>query len=221
MNVALGFHFRDDGERGKIFEAIRERVESLYPFDEVLIVDSGHQPYNRAASRNLIVKRAIESDVVVVCDADSIPEEKPLREAIDGAYGSSLFHIPFQTVRVLSSSRVRRLPDNLKSVREIYRYGPSFGGCYVVRPQLWWDVGGMDERIVGWGYEDEIFLVATTTFSGKYVSHPGNLYTFNHSRGPDLDSRPPNGALRDSYNENIGNKEKIREIQRFSNDWNL
>src|SRR5690554_1258753 len=58
MRVLLGFHYRDDGSRRReqIFGRVRPIVESLYSWDKVVVCDSGHTPYNRAASRNEVVK---------------------------------------------------------------------------------------------------------------------------------------------------------------------
>jgi hypothetical protein len=221
MKVVLGFHFRGDSLREKIFERVKPIVRSLSLFSDVYDCDSGHAIYNRSASRNLVVKKALElgADVVVICDADSVPEQRPLEEAINECMVTGKLHVPFNTVKLLSPSHLNRKTIELSRLRAISSYGPSCGGVYVVRPQRWVEAGGMDERIVGWGYEDEIFLVSTTTFLGRYVSHPGNLYTFNHARRVLTDSVTTNSVLRDLYNKNIGNPTKIREIQRGSNDF--
>lgn len=221
MRAVLGFHYRATPEREIIYEAVRGLVSDLYAFDEVYECDSGQHPYSRAASRNLVVQRAIDTsaDVVVICDADSVPQRDPLREAIESAHRDGRLHVPFTSVSVLSRSLLRRKTILFERSRSIYTYGPSCGGIYIIRPSEWVFLGGMDERIVGWGYEDEILLVAASTFLMGFVPHPGNLYTFNHSRGVDASSAPGNIELRDSYNQNSGNAEKIREIQRGSNKW--
>lgn len=223
MKVVLGFHYRGDKYREPIFKQIRPVLEGYDLWDDIIECDSGHIPYNRSASRNLVVKQAIDrsADVVVVCDADSLPEREPLEKSIYAATTADGIFTPFDRVHQLSASFVRNLPHNILRMRPFNTYGPSFGGCYVTTPDNWIRAGGMDERICGWGYEDQIFLVAAKTFLSGHQLHPGNLLTFEHPRQHEINFRRANSELRDLYNENCGNKEKIRELQAGSNDWRV
>lgn len=220
MKVVLGFHFRgDNGLRDEIFKRLRPMVEGLYGFSASYDCDSGHTIYNRAASRNLVVRRALEleADVVVVCDADSIPERQPLERTIQSAFSDGGIWTPFDRVNQLSAFFIRRKTLRPEKLGAFHTYGPSFGGCYVARPSEWVRIGGMDERIEGWGYEDQIFLVAARTWALGHQFHSGTLYTFEHPRWVSAEKQAQNAYLRDRYNENCGNQEKIRELQAGSN----
>jgi hypothetical protein len=222
VKVFLGIPFRDDGNRLEIFKTILPWLKDNYRYDWVEVIDSDHDPFNRAATRNLIVKRAIDvgADVVVINDADSICESTPLEEAINECYSDGRLHIPFDQVAVCGAGqlmgRPRRHPTR---ARAYHLYGPSCGGVYVIRPQRWKDLGGMDERIRGWGFEDEIIIVTSRAFIGGYTHHRGQLYTFQHPRLDVEVAREENIALRDRYHRLEGKKNDIRRLQSGSNDF--
>jgi predicted glycosyltransferase involved in capsule biosynthesis len=219
MDVVLGFPFRGVGERESIFSKVRPLVESMYPFSNVLVADSGHETFNRAATRNVIADWAIreQASVVVICDADSIPQEEVLRETIEMVYEDGQVRIPFDEVRVLPSNRFLRHPNRFEGIVPRLTYGPSCGGIYVLRPSLWRSLGGMDERIDGWGFEDRIFLCAINTFSEGPIFHVGNLYTVDHSRDIHNLKHPENNVLMDRYLAAEGNPSEFKLVSLGSN----
>lgn len=222
MKVVLGFLYRAEQRvREEIFHIVQPKVTELYPWDGVIVEDSGHAPFNRSATRNLIVKKAqaMGADVVVVCDADSIPEPYQLKMAIDQAYHTGGMYIPFNKVTVIPHKGVFRSYQDYRSVNELYSYGPSCGGIFVCRPSTWAYVGGMDERIEGWGYEDQIFIVALKTFLGGYTCIDGLLYNFMHPRGYDNFNGAQNAELRDKYHSVINKPAEVRRLQVGSNDF--
>lgn len=218
VKVGLVFPWRPEPHRVPIFEKVREIVPQLYPFRHIWQYDTPHEVFNRAAARNEAVRDAFANycDVVVICDADSIPEERALVDAIDGAKDGRL-HIPFDTVRVIAGRAAKSKGDRYKRALPLYTYGPSCGGIFVIDPRAWFCAGGMDERITGWGYEDQIFLAVVRTFLGDPIYHPGVLWNFQHPRAEMADHKRSNGDLRDKYNAAMFDKAKITELQRGSN----
>jgi len=218
MRVLLGFHYRDDGSRRReqIFGRVRPIVESLYSWDKVVVCDSGHTPYNRAASRNEVVKIAEQEnfDVAVICDADSIPHKDSLAQAIDYALRYERLTIPFDRVKVLPAVRFNARPDRYAKLKPLYEYGESCGGIYVCTPSLWRRLGGMEERVVGWGFEDQIILSASITFASGPVFIPGVLYTINHPRDASSLRIESNDQLIRRYHAAEGKPALFREIQR-------
>lgn len=188
MKTALVFGYRDDaaGSRREAYEATSQIVAARYAFDYVVTVDSGHEVYNRAATRNLGVRKAEEQgcDLVVLCDADSVPEEEVLRAAIEEAYEDSLIHFPFDEVWYLIPKVTKRLANTLLQLsnRAISKGGPSNGGIWVCRPEVWWQSGGQDERFKFYGAEDRAHLAATVTLIGDSVHHAGVLLCAYHNR---------------------------------------
>jgi len=222
MRVVLGFPYRGVQRfREEIFSIVKTKVTEMYPWDGVVVGDSGHDQFNRAATRNSIVREAHEmgADVVVICDADSIPEDFNLHIGIKRAFERDEFVVPFETVRVIHYKSVFRSYADYKTIPEVRTYGPSCGGIFICRPSTWAFLGGMDERIQGWGYEDQIFLVALKTFLRGYTSLQGILYNFEHPRGHDYLPDSGNAELRDKYHQVFKKPAAVRRLSVGSNDF--
>ena len=221
IRVALVIHFREDssGSRTAAFEVTKKVMTTRYAFDDVLVVDSGHERYNRSASRNYGVRLAEErgADVVVVCDADSVCESGPLKQAIEEAYDKSIFVFPFNEVWYLvpkATQRIAVTPIAQLRNRAIHRTGPSNGGIWVCRPDVWWKVGGQDERLVGYGAEDRSMLAATKTLLGESLTLEGILLCAYHDR--ELDTHESwdydDVQLLERYHHAFGNREATQAI---------
>ena len=187
--VVVGFPWRPTTDRLAAFELVQDWYESALPDSVQLLCDSGHEPFNRAASRNLVVERALghSADVVVVSDADTIPTPSGLRAAIGAAVDGGM-HYPFDKYLYAGS-------DNPP--------GGNTGGIYVCRPDVWLAFGGMDERFDGWGGEDDAAHAAAECLLGRPTTHPGFAVSLWHDGAcRDLGSPRwrPNSDLSMRYN---------------------
>lgn len=219
MDVSLAFIFRGEGPRERIFKEVRPIVSKMYPFSNIGVYDSLHNLFSRSASRNIAVGENRSASVVVVCDADSIPIQDSLVQAIEEAYADRKLHIPFDTVKVIPYGKFLRKPETYNRIRVHYSYGPSCGGIYVCRPEIWAEVGGQEERVVGWGHEDRIFYSALRTFDKGPIYHPGSLYNVNHYRDCSSMQIPSNKELIANYLAAEGHPDQFREVQRGSNQF--
>lgn len=189
VNVVVGFPWRPTTDRLPGFEIVCNWYEAVLPDAVQLPCDSGHEPFNRSASRNEVVRQAEQynADIVVVSDADTIPTPAGLRAAIDAAIDGGM-HYPFDKYLYAGS-------DNPP--------GGNTGGIYVCRPDVWWAFGGMDERFSGWGGEDDAAHAAAECLIGKPVEHPGYAVSLWHDAAcRDLGSPRwrPNSELSMRYN---------------------
>jgi hypothetical protein len=189
--------------------ALREAL----PNAEIRAFDSGHQPFNRAASRNGGVADS-DAEILVVCDGDAIAQPAPLLEAVAGAHDGRL-HLPYTAVRLLTQdgSEHIHLGDD-PDTANIWHVNPySVGGCVVVSRDTWRAVGGWDERFTGWGFEDTAFWAATDTFFGT-TRHEGTLYDLWHidKRGIGSPQWQTGKALCDRYTDARGHPEAMRAL---------
>ena len=210
----LAIPFRGNGgERERILGKTLELLRNLYNWEHVELFDTSHPTFNRAATRNRGVFAAEQygCDVVVVCDADSIPEQEPLRAAIHSA-NDGIIHFPFTSVVEYPADRLDELDHALSAARSIGKgWYPSQGGCWVATPKAWWGAGGMDERILHWGPEDRAFLAAYRTLLGDSVRHEGMLVCVTHGdRGREFD--PGDVNIMQQYEQAFGNKERMLEV---------
>ena len=81
-------------------EYVAARLREMLPDADHLVVDVEGE-FSRARVRNEAVRRA-GSGVVVLCDADTIPEEHALTAAIAGAAQDGRLHLPYTRYRALS-----------------------------------------------------------------------------------------------------------------------
>lgn len=210
----LAIPFRGNGgERERILAKSIELLRNLYNWQHVELFDTSHPSFNRAASRNRGVFAAEQygCDVVVVCDADSIPEKEPLRDAIHSA-NDGLIHFPFTTVVEYPVGRIDELDPSMGAARVIGSgWYPSQGGCWVSTPEAWWKAGGMDERILYWGPEDRAFLAAYRTLLGDSVRHEGMLVCISHGgRGREFD--PSDVNVMQQYEQALGDRDRMLEV---------
>lgn len=143
-------------------------------------------PFSRATAINraAAAEEAKDAEVLVIADADIIPDLRPLEEAIGRAQEIPHFglHVPYNCVRHLSKHFTETC---IYSESDFFRRkftefafhtthtSTSFGGVNVVSRQSFERVGGFDERFVGWGGEDDAFKHSLEVAVGKTHVIPG------------------------------------------------
>jgi hypothetical protein len=209
MNVTVAIPYRGGQvDREVAFAYTRAYLEKLLPAARLLVVDTDHEPFNRSAARNEAVRQA-GSGIVVVCDADSMPEPEPLHEAIAAA-ADGVLHLPYtiftgltreQTLQVLLQGSDLRTGAPLALLTT-----NSVGGCLVIDHDAYWDAGGQDEGFHGWGGEDVAFRFACDALLGETQRHTGVLYGLWHPSEMDRNSR--------QYKVNIARQHRYRGARR-------
>lgn len=218
MRVAVVIPWRGgQPDRERHHETVRAHLRTLLPDAVHLDVDSGHAPFSRAGSRNLGVRLAqdAEADVVVLCDADTLPEREPLLTAIESAH-DGLLHLPYRLFRGFTpagtDAYMAGAPPMGCAIELETEW--STGGVMVIQPSSWWRMGGMDERCIGWGMEDTAARVACDALLGPTVKHPGTIFHLWHPS--EIDPASPlyqaNAALMARYVEAEGNPDAVRPI---------
>lgn len=184
--IAVGFPWRPTPDRAPAFAMVSAWYDAELGCPQIT-ADSGHDPFNRAASRNLVVADAIEMgvDVLVISDADTIPSPAGLHAAIDAAANGGM-HYPFDRYLYVGT-------DN--------PLGGNTGGIHVCRPEVWQEIGGQDERFTGWGGEDDQIYAAATCLIGEPTYHPGWVVSLWHASVRDVGSErwQPNSELAARY----------------------
>lgn len=205
-----------DPDRAQAFGFVSTHLRNILPDARLVLADSGHQPFNRAASRNHGVTLADEG-VVVICDADTIPEAEPLHAAINAAAMDGLLHLPYTHYRALSKAGTAAAHGGtaLRGCHTELDLGGSQGGVLVMRANAWQATGGMDERFTGWGFEDAAFHAAITTLHGPVIRHTGTIHHLWHPSAIDFTSPQyaANKALCRRYEAAHGDPTAMRQLQ--------
>jgi len=164
-----------------LFNWIYKRYEMLFPESEIIVSDADDSAiFSRSRSRNLGVDR-VKSKYVLLADADTITCRRFIEHGIlELDYGAG-WVIPygprdfFVLDNVCSSNILSRRPDYNMSPSEFSWEWKleSFGGLNLMRTESFRMVNGFDERFIGWGYEDNSFMIAMNTIIGKAVRPQG------------------------------------------------
>ncbi|MFE7461683.1 galactosyltransferase-related protein [Streptomyces sp. NPDC057554] len=168
---------------------VTAHLRAMLPEAIHMDVDTGHERFHRAAARNAAVERA-GSGVVVLCDADTLPEEQPLRAAIESAALDGHLHLPYTLFVGLSQEGADQVHQGVshRSAHVLETSSRPTGGVLVIDADAYWEAGGHDERFTGWGWEDTAFRRQADCLLGPTVTHPGIIYHLWHPSAANLHS---------------------------------
>lgn len=192
----------------------RTDLGARYP---LFLPDSGHEKFNRGASRNLGMEWAClkRARVVIFCDADTVPEEAPLREAIYGASRDDRLHLPYTHFRGLTQSGTRRALRGrpLADQPTEDEHDHATGGILVISPKGYYEAGRHPE-LCGWGFEDTIFRICCDAILGETRRYTGNIHHLWHPKDWNLGSPQweANKAISDEYTAVEGNRAAIEKL---------
>ncbi|QIG38746.1 hypothetical protein G5T42_03965 [Microbacterium sp. 4R-513] len=184
------------------FEFVQEWYSRFLPDFALRTIDTDDDIFSLAACRNRGIASADPDQVVVVADADTVPEPTALREAVSAARTSGRVHLPYTEYRWLGRTGDAQLRSGLAA--EECDHELVVGACsgvYVTTPRTWARHGGQDERFRGWGFEDAAWYIAHETLLGAPpVRHEGRVYALHHQgevrAGTQYDA---NAALMERY----------------------
>lgn len=184
INFAVIVPWRPKPDRRYAFNIIQKWYRDNLNVS-VIPVDDGKKPFCLAGCRNLGVKMAEEQgyDVVVINDADTIPEKDPLLEAISLAMTNASVYLPYTEYRSLMNIGTSDFMSgsNLRDCRHLVVPG-ACSGIYVTSPKTWWAHYGQDERFQGWGFEDAAWWSAHKVLLGREPSRvDGCVFSLHHN----------------------------------------
>ena len=174
-----------------------KRVHAFWAYHHIRVIEADSlptQPFNISEARNNAVRR-VKTPIVIIADADSIPDYGALHQALAMLQPGEVIW-PYQTYRHIPADWADR-PD-LLAVPPDRIYHHSVGGLFICHRDTYWQLGGMDEHFVGWGYDDNAFhAVAQTLASVRRL--PGTIFSFNHPAHRDTTDTNPNKHRAELY----------------------
>jgi hypothetical protein len=208
--------WRPQPSRIAAFDIVLDWYRTNLPGSDIRLVDSVDPVFNLAQCRNSGVASVDDADeVVIIGDADTLPELPPLRAAIEAAASDGLVHLPYTEYRWLGAAGTAQLTDGAALADcdfELVRGACS--GVYVTTPATWRRHGGQDERFRGWGFEDAAWYLAHETLLGEPPRrHEGRVYALHHKaevrEGEHYDA---NAALMQGYRDAAVSPTSMREF---------
>lgn len=196
----------DRGDRDRLWTYCRNHWETELP--EAEIVEGHHDagPFNRSAAINAAARG--DWDVAVILDADVVLAADQVRAAIDRARATDRNVVAFSRRRLLSRPGTLKILAGYRGSWSSFVAGTqrtNVSTCVVVTRALFDDVGGFDERFVGWGGEDNAFSDACRALRGRIERLDGDAWHLWHRASPWRDHRLPEyvqaKALADRYAE--------------------
>jgi len=208
--------WRPQPSRIDAFEALKAWYARHVPEAVIRTFDSDDELFNLSACRNIAIASIDdENEVVIINDADTVPELGPLLAAVEAAATSGLVHLPYDRYHWLGAAGTAQfLAGTEPEDCEFELVIGARSGVYVTTPKTWWSHGGQDERFRGWGFEDAAWYVAHETLLGEAPRrHPGAVYALHHEtqlrEGPQYDL---NAQLMDRYTASAESREAMAQL---------
>ncbi len=184
MKIAVVIPWREQPSRVRAFEAVVDWYKTNLPEATIYTADRPGPVWNMSGSRNDGVKMAEADgcDVIVMSDADTIPQIEPLYQAINSAYKDNMIHNSYSQYRMLGDLGTEQFFDGVPLIKCSNKtYETACSGIHVFTPKAWWDLGGNDEKFKEWGYEDTAFDYVHNLVHGvPIIKHRGIAFSLGH-----------------------------------------
>lgn len=197
------------------FETLTRWYAEHLPEASVRTVDTDDDVFVLAACRNRAVASVGPGEVVVLNDADTIPEVEPLRAAVFAARTSGRVHLPYTAYHWLGAEGTAQLTAGRAPAECSFELvNGACSGVYVTTPETWAAHGGQDERFRGWGFEDAAWYLAHGTLLGQVpVRHEGRVYALHHQAEVRAGERyDANAALMERYREAAQDRASMAQL---------
>ena len=176
--------------------------------------DAPGESWARAAACNAAARSAGSWEIALVADADTFLESDAVSRTIERVSRTRAAARPHDHRWMLNSASSKLFlakgSKSLEPGRHLRGDAPG-GGALVVHREAFDEVGGYDERFVGWGYEDSAMNIELAT-TRRWERMSGNSYHLSHVQ-PNILSTPAkaNRALLEELRA-----ERARAIERAS-----
>ena len=217
INVAVVIPWLEKSDRKYAYDILTNWYEENLP--EAMIIPSydGKKPFCLSGSRNIGVNEAQNrgADVVIINDADTVPDITQLKQAIEYAMNNSCCVLPYDEYRSLRIEGTREFLRGLPlEFCDYFKVEGACSGCYVTTPKTWWKHYGQDERFQGWGFEDAAWLSSHKTLLGMEPHRiAGAIYAFHHEGEVKKGSQySKNAQLCYQYLQAEGNIDEMKEL---------
>ena len=181
-----------------------------------VFVDSRDEIFNLSQARNTGIASITDPDqVVVVNDADTIPQRESLLEAIAAAADSGRVHLPYTRYHWLGASGSAQQAAGIALDDcdfELVRGACS--GVYVTTRRTRESHGAQDERFRGWGFEDAAWYLAHSTLLGEPPRRSeGTVFALHHkAEAREGEHYDANAALMERYRAAAGDVDAMRVL---------
>jgi len=223
MDVAVVIPTRTTGDpwRARALEFVAGWYSLHFPrWDLVEGTVPDGEPWSKGAAVRAAVD-ATSAEILILADADSfLTSPRTLLDAVDMiSNGNARWVVPHGNVYRLREAETERIHADPSSaprlghtVRATYE-GPPGGGITVVARDTFEDVGGIDDRFLGWGGEDVAFGWALET-----LAHPTErlgaplVHLWHPHPAPTLRGSPESEELVARYTAARGLVRRVRAV---------
>ena len=174
--VAICIPWRPTPERQPLLDAVvveYNRRGNTLPY---VLADSDGPVFSRAQAINRAVNRAFADghEVVVINDADTLCDPESLGVAVWLTAGDKQSRLPYSKYILMTQGQT-----NLYLATGTVAGDEYLGACsgvLVVHKDTWNELGGFDERYIGWGAEDVEFAIRH-----QFERIPGTCWGLYHT----------------------------------------
>lgn len=187
LNISFIIPYKScNNERDTIFDWVRKRIISLFPYSEKIVCEYKKNPFSRGRAINQGVSKATK-DILILLDADIIFDKNVIYKSIELLQNNS-WVIPYNEYCTVTSSDSQRIL-NCESDIDTEEAKPfkacifthTLGAISIIKRKDFIKIGGFDERLEGWGFDDNVFAHKADTIIGKHVRLDGQIYHLYHS----------------------------------------
>jgi hypothetical protein len=193
MSTVILVPRRDDGgERDALWAFARKHWEGMGV--PIFCGDHLDGPFNRGAGINTAAKLAGDWDTAIIIDSDVLIELAKVSLAVECAQRFQRVVHPFREYHALTPGGTKAIMNGFSGNWKghvKYTWWINMSCCVVVPRSVWNEVGGFDERFVGWGWEDVAFIQSTDCLTGNHLRFYGDLWHLYHHRSPENNHASP------------------------------
>ena len=187
LKVGVAVPWRPQASRITPFRVFLNFYQNYFPEFSFYFADSDTEQWNNGQASNKATEMAIADgcDVILSADADSIPNKKALRVAIERAYKTNRITQPFYRrfdMDYETTELYLRRSISKKEIRARAKF--SFhnpGVLQVLTPKVFEELNGWDERFFGCSGDDVSLEFAHKAIYGvEYFRVDSDIYSLWH-----------------------------------------